>query len=179
LGFDRLHDFAFLAMQDYNLNHKSDWYGHFRNGERGLQARLFGVTKHYGELHSWKPSKRDAEEMDYPLASILFGMDSAMECYFYMLNALGWAAKPDWFADISNDKSLRAIKPANIWDMTTESPAAGYAAVFPAVQKLWQNNRWLIEFLIDQRDVSKHRHATIHGSALRSLDWYYGTQIFD
>jgi hypothetical protein len=159
--FENLRDFASLAFRECNLGSRNDWFGHFLEGYTGMRARLFAVRHHFREIHAWTPHVRDTEEMDYHLASILFGMDSTIECCTYALNALGCAVAPAYFLDISVDKKLKDINPFNILGTPSKSPLSGYTAVFPDVQRYWQERRDLLVAIIEQHDVSKHRKATI------------------
>lgn len=139
-----------------------------------MRARLLGVKQHYAELHAWKSTTRSTEEMDYHLASVLFNMDSAIECCIFLLNALGWAASRPDFRDVSEDDGLANIRPGDVFGGVSKAgnpktPLPGYLKVFPAVQKYWQKNSGLIGFIMEQHDVSKHRTATItSGGELRT-----------
>ena len=75
-------------------------------------------------------------ETEYHVASALFGMDSA-----YALNALGFAAAPTAFKDVTNRKDLSKINPRDILGSPTSnpprSPLDGYSLVFPTTQATW------------------------------------------
>ena len=92
--FEALDQLALLARQDYNLGGAGDWFGEFRGGLYGFYGRLHGVQIHYSEVHAWLPRARIPTDTEYQLTTILFQMDSALECLTFALNALGWAAQP-------------------------------------------------------------------------------------
>lgn len=177
LGFDlsaldELHDFVHEVALRYNAGFEKQpinvelvgWHGHFVAGELGLKVRLFGVSEHYRLIHAWIPKERTSEEIDYHLATILFGMDSAIECCTFVLNALGWAVLPSEFLNVNDDNALRNITPDNIVG-AGKKKISGYAKVFPRVEALWNapHNKWLLGFIFEQHNASKHRQATIVG----------------
>ena len=162
--FESLDQLALLACQDYNLGGEGDWFGEFRGGLYGFYARLYGVQSHYSEVHAWLPRVRTPTETEYHLASIMFQMDSALECFTFALNALGWAVMPSGFCDVTDEKALRSINPLKILgDSTRNPPMPGYAAIFPSFQTLWQSQRHLIGRIRDLHDVSKHRQTILVG----------------
>lgn len=171
--FELFDELALLARQDYNLGGAGDWFGAFRGGLYGFYARLYGVQRHYSEVHAWLPRVRTPVETEYHLASILFQMDSALECLTFALNALGWAAMPSGFWDVTDGRKLRRISPLDILgDLTLTPPLApkpGYTAIFPSFQALWQGQARLISQIRDLHDVSKHRR-TIYVGGKRRLD---------
>lgn len=169
-SFDQL---TLLARQDYNLGGAGDWFGAFRGGLYGFYARLYGVQRHYSEVHAWLPRVRTPAETEYHLASILFQMDSALECLTFALNALGWAARPSEFWDVADGRALRRISPLDILGDSTRTPPLapkpGYTTIFPSFQTLWQSEGRLIGQIRDLHDVSKHRQ-TIYVGGQRRLD---------
>jgi hypothetical protein len=168
--FEELDQLALLANQDYNLGGAGDWFGNFRGGLYGFYSRLYGVQRHYADVHAWLPNVRigDAE---YHLTSILFHLDSALECLTFALNALGWIVMPSGFRDVADAKALRRISPADILGDPSRSPPvvplAGYQNVFPEVQRTWQSKTQLISKVRDLHDVSKHRQTIYLGGQLR------------
>jgi hypothetical protein len=154
-----LDQFGLLATQIYNLGNRRNWFYYFRAGAQAVDSRVYGIELHYHELHAWLPKRRNRAETEYHLASLLFNMDSVVECFVYMMNALGYAADPPSFKDITDEKALRAIAPRNVIGDATHPPIVGYARFFPNVQTLWNDNRALIELIMEQHDVSKHRFA--------------------
>jgi hypothetical protein len=168
--FDQL---ALLGHQDYNLGGTSDWFGAFRGGLYGFYARLYGVQRHYSEVHAWLPRVRTPAETEYHLASILFQMDSALECLTFALNALGWVAMPSGFWDVTDGRALRRISPLDILGDPTRvpplAPKPGYTTIFPSFQALWQSEGQLIGQIRDLHDVSKHRQ-TIYVGGRKRLD---------
>jgi len=175
-SFDRL---ALLVRQDYNLGGTGDWFGEFRNGLYGFYARLYGVQHHYSEVHAWLPRVRIPTETEYHLASTLFQMDSALECLTFAVNALGWAAMPSGFRDVTDEGALRRISPLDILGDSTrptpDRPQPGYASIFPSFQVLWQSQVRLIGQIRDLHDVSKHRRSIFVGGKRRldSPDGFY------
>lgn len=167
--FESLDQLALLARQDYNLGGAGDWFGEFRGGLYGFYARLYGVQRHYSEVHAWLPRIRTPAETEYHLASILFQMDSALECLTFALNALGWAGMPSGFRDVTDAAQLRWNSPKDILGKSTKPPPTDYATVFPTLHGLWQGQAPLIDKITDLHDVSKHRQ-TIYVGGKRRLD---------
>ena len=85
-SFEMLDELALLARQDYNLGGAGDWFSEFRGGLNGFYSRIYGVKRQYLEVHEWIPRARLPVETEYHLASILFHMDSALECLTFGLN---------------------------------------------------------------------------------------------
>lgn len=106
-AMEALDQFALLASQSYNLGDPGAWFGSFRGGYQGFNVRLYAVENHYAELHAWHLRRRWHLEQEYQLASILFGLDSALECFVFAMNAFGYAARPAEFVDITSHKALR------------------------------------------------------------------------
>lgn len=169
-ALDRL---ALLGRQDYNLGNAGDWFGRFRGGLYGFYARLYGVQRHYSEVHEWLPRLRTPSETEYHLASIFFQMDSALECFTFALNALGWATMPSGFRNVMDAGELRCISPLDVLGNPTRTPPVppklGYTSMFPSFQTLWQSHVKLISQIRNLHDVSKHRQ-TIYVGGQRRLD---------
>ena len=169
--FQALDQLALLARQDCNLGDVGDWFAEFRGGLYGFYARLYGIQRHYFEVHAWLPRVRIPTETEYHLASILFQMDSAFECFTFALNALGWVAMPTGFRDVTDAKALRRISPLDILGDPTKTPPLapipGYAQVFPTMQGAWQSDAKLIGHIRDLHDVSKHRRTVFVGGQAR------------
>lgn len=163
-SFRSLDTFALLADQKYNYGDIGDWFGAFRGGLYGFYSRLHGVEVHYSEVHAWLPPRIRITDTEYHVTTILFHMDSALECLTYALNALGWVANRAEFRDIANAAQLRRISPADI----LKPSMPGYATLFPTLQRLWQAESSLIERIEELHDVSKHRHMVYKGGKLRS-----------
>ena len=168
-----LDEFGLLATQEYNLGDAGNWFYYFRSGIQGLDARLYGVALHFYEVHAWRPRIRTHTETEYHLSSIFFNMDSAIECFVFAMNALGAAAEPNLFLDVSDYGKLTRIAPANIlgkWDNSgtqTRAPFPGYEKYFPELQKYWQNQREFLDLITEQHDVSKHRSRILAGGSIR------------
>lgn len=165
-GGNQLDDFALLARQDYNLGKRDDWFGHFRGGLHGFYSRLTGASIHYANMHQWLPIPQ-ATLIEYNLASFFFNADSALECFVYALNALGYAAEPTLFSDITEPKKLRKIAPWNIAGDEGNKPLAGYDKYFPLVKEEWIRNEVLVRKIVDLHDVSKHRRTIYRGGMSR------------
>ena len=123
-SYATLDELALLARQDYNLGNKGDWFTHFRWGKNGLFARLLGIRLHYYQIHSWELIESLAQSAtsyyvlesslyqmtEYHFSTILFNMDSAIECTVFTLNALGYAANSEQFKDVTNENELKKIR---------------------------------------------------------------------
>jgi hypothetical protein len=162
--FEALDAFALLARQDYNLGSSGDWFGEFRGGLYGFYARLSGVANHYKDVHAWLPRPRGPTETEYHLAGLLFCSDSAIECFTFALNALGYAAHRSGFRDITDASALRKISPR---DISGNIPQSGYSEVFPNLQAHWKSNAELIATMQELHDVSKHRQTIYTGGRMR------------
>ena len=97
---------------------------------------------------------------------MLFCMDSAIECFVFMLNALGHAVDRSGFRDISSDRDLRRISPDDILG-ANKPERAGYARLFPELQSHWKNKNDLIQLIFENHDVTKHRHQALVGGKYR------------
>lgn len=160
----QLDRFALLAEQTYNLGNRGDWFGYFRGGLHGFYSRIYGVVRHYEEIHRWAPRPTMPE---YHLASIFFNMDSALECFVFLMNALGNSVAPDQFLDITDAQALRQVAPSNILGKGEQPPLAGYGQYFPSLQTHWQTHGELLQTVVEQHDVSKHREMIYFGGRLR------------
>ena len=168
LGSGRqLDNFALLARQDYNLGGRGDWFGCFRGGLYGFYARLHGVTVHFHNVHVWQLNARPPIETEFHISSILFNMDSAIECFAFAINALGNAVKPEDFLDVTDEKALHRVAPWNITGRDKTPPLPGYKHYFPNLQTLWQSHRDILKTITGQHDVSKHRQTIYERGKLR------------
>lgn len=168
-GGTRLDDFALLATQEYNLGKNNDWFGHFRGGLYGHYSRLTGASIHYANMHQWLPVPQ-INLIEYNLASFFFNADSALECFAYALNALGYAAEPALFCDITKASELKKVAPWNIVGNKGNKgnkKLAGYGKYFPLVQQEWARNETLLKKIVDLHDVSKHRRTIYRGGQAR------------
>jgi hypothetical protein len=169
-AYEELDKFALLADQDYNLSNRGDWFNHFRGGIYGLYARVQGVQIHYYKVHSWDLEIKNPSMTEYHVSSILFNMDSAIECMVFALNALGYIASSDKFFDVTNEKELAKISPANILGKPPEYKTylQEYDIYFPSLRQFWNENRYLIHIISEQHDVSKHRSTIYAGGKSRN-----------
>ena len=170
--FDAVDELALLARQDYNLGGIGDWFGEFRGGLYGFYARLYGIERHYCEVHEWLPLARTPTDTECHLTTILFQMDSALECLAFAVNAFGWAVMPDGFRDVTDGNALRKVGPIDILgDSRSQPPRApleGYLRIFPTFTNAWQREASLIAQIQDLHDVSKHRQTIYRGGKLRA-----------
>ena len=179
--FNDLESFARLANHKDNLGDKGDWLNHFLWGLDGLLARILGVEIHYYQIHSWElvalpgiPYQIVESHLykvtEYHLSTILFNMDSGIECMVYTLNALGYAADLTLFKDVTNEKELKRIRPSNILAERPDNRkelVSGYDKYFPLLKSYWLENRDFILTISNQHDVSKHRSAIFEGGKRR------------
>lgn len=164
---EQLDKLALLACQEYNLGNRGDWFGCFRSGLHGFYARIYSVQIHFFEVHTWIARVRPPTETEHHVSTILFGMDSALECFVFALNGLGFALKPSEFLDISDAKALRQISPWNILGGKVRPSLTGYSSAFPTLQQYWFGNQKMIQTISEQHDVSKHRAAVFSGGQAR------------
>ena len=163
-NFYKLDGHALLTCQKYNLGNESDWFGTFRGGLYGFYARIHGVQIHYDALYNWLPPRsRGPVDSDYHLSSIFFSMDSAIECLTFAMNALGFAAFPDAFKDVTDSRRLREVSPDNVTGRERKALVSGYEKLFPETQKHWQKQQPLLNRIIELHDVSKHRTTIYRG----------------
>ncbi len=164
-NFNKLDEkFALLACQDYNYWNANDWFWSFRWGLFWFYSRIYGVKIHYDSVHAWLPIPRNSTE--YELSSILFNMDSAIECLVFALNSLWNIKDTRFFYDISDENQLRKINPNNIiWVKSLP----WYTSIFSETQSFWKENKSLINIITELHDVSKHRE-TIYQGWLSRLD---------
>jgi len=172
-AFKQLDRFAQLACQVYNLGDDTQWFNTFRSGLNGFYLRLYGVATHYQDVHTWIPRVRHPFETEYHMTSVLFNMDSSLECLVFALNALGYAAAPHGFRSVTDRKELQHVLPRDIIGTVKENgirdQLLGYEKVFPTIRKYWMEKRALIDAICELHDVSKHRQ-TIYMGGKKSTD---------
>ena len=171
--FEELDEFALLATQDYNLGNKPEWFGCFRGGLYGFYARVFGIGEHFRLLHAWLPPRPQfPEDTEYHLSSALYNMDSAVECLTFAFNALGFAALPKAFRDVTKRDELRKISPWDIPGILSAQPSKpqldGYSKLYPTLQSHFAKNSAFLRSIFDLHDISKHRETLYEGGQLRS-----------
>jgi hypothetical protein len=134
------------------------------------------VDRGYTQLHQFQA---DAEKggvnpnewvitCESHAAVIFFGMDSAIECFVFTLNAIGCLKPPGYFCDITNARELRQIGPRNILggDPTDKhNPKPGYQKFFPRVVACWKTHQPLLSKIFEYHDASKHRSAVATGGS--------------
>lgn len=128
-----------------------NWRFYYRSARDGYLGRFWAIDE---ELSRVNEPYRVSEHwrMEHRVATLFFTLDSALECSVFALNALGWAMHPEGFRDVGT--GLGAVRP---WDPKREE---GYVHVFPQVRatflECWDD---LLQVVIDNHVVSKHRHA--------------------
>lgn len=86
---------------------RGNWFFTFRRSMSGVTSRLYGLSRHYEGVHEWYMRfPHPTIEIEYHVASILFSMDSAIECFTYALNALGNGIEPTAFHDVTDAGAL-------------------------------------------------------------------------
>lgn len=147
----------------------SNWLLLYRDGLRGMLARIIEVDRHYAGVVRTLSNPPDnpnewAVNVDRHTAGLLFGMDSSLECFVFAFNALGYARSPEDFWNIADTKELRRIGPAGYpRPRRPRIPQGRLRQVLPKVQQSWTKNRTLIEAIFEYHDVSKHRAAVVTG----------------
>jgi hypothetical protein len=170
-NYQELDRYALEAHQDNNLGNRGNWFFNFRGGLFGFYSRLYGVKIHYDIMHAWLPIPR-ITDTEYHLSSCFFNMDSAIECLTFALNAIGYAISPKHFRDITSNYILKKISPKDIIGYENKKnrkdvPPPGYENFFPNLHKLWQSHEGLINTIMEQHDVSKHRETIYVGGQCR------------
>lgn len=182
-SYNTLEAFGRVANKKENLGDKGEWLTEFLWGMDGLRARLLGVQIHYYQIHSWElieslvlaTTSYSALESsiyqmtEYHFSTILFNMDSAIECLIFTLNALGYAANPDKFKNVTDKNELSQIALWNVFGRRNEIELVkGYNKYFPTFKKYWIQNRNLLDKISEQHDVSKHRSTIFEGGTRRT-----------
>jgi hypothetical protein len=163
----KLDDFALLADQPYNLGDKGDWFGCFRGGLYGMYGRLYGVQFHHKVIHTWESKLTQMCQVDFHVSSLLFNMDSALECFTFGLNALGWIVEESQFKCVISEADLKKINPINVVGNANKPPVPGYEKYFPTLQSHWKQSIKIIDKIMEHHDVSKHRESVVSGGMLR------------
>jgi hypothetical protein len=151
----------------------TDWRILFVDGLRGFAARLTTITKSLGSLD--RPFQTPADNLvpeqwaidtDRLIAEVFFGMDSALECFVFAMNAIGFVKSQADFCDITTDAGLKQIKPENIHCESGDkkNPRPGYLKYFPRIAAYWKSHQSLIAEIMSYHDVSKHRSCIVHSA---------------
>jgi hypothetical protein len=152
------------------------WRILFQDGLRGFVARITTVMQ--GLLRLDAPFQVPADQLvpeqwaidtDRLTGEIFFGMDSAIECFVFAMNAVGYLKSPAGFCDITTPAGLKRIRPDNMVNNNPgdkRNPLPGYAAVFPRIVAHWARNQPLIAEIMEYHDVSKHRSCIVFGATL-------------
>lgn len=167
--------FGLTACQRDNYGNNPNWFYPFRGGLNGFHTRMEGAKYHYRMLHEWLPQPRWPQEFEYHLSSFFFNADSAVECLAFALNALGYAAFREEFLSISDEASLRRIRPQLLLsDLPvlgrSHAQPTGFSRVFSNTCALWRSRLSLLQQIFEQHDVSKHRHMIYVGGSGRTED---------
>jgi len=150
-----LDQFALTVNQPYNFGNAGNWFFSFRGGLYGVMSRLRGLQQHSLSLHEWRMNTT-VQTHEHDIAVMLFCMDSAIECFVFMLNALGQAVDKSLFRDVTSEKTLQRINPDDILGSKRDA-LAGYAKYFPTLQAAWQSQRGLFAAIFENHAVTKHR----------------------
>jgi hypothetical protein len=150
------------------------WRILFVDGLRGFAARITTVMQ--GLLRLDEPLQVPADHLnpeqwaidsDRLIGEIFFGMDSAIECFVFAMNAAGYLKAPTAFCDITTPEGLKRIRPDNIVSCNPndkKNPLSGYATVFPRIVAHWSKHLPLIAEIMEYHDVSKHRSCIAFGA---------------
>lgn len=178
--YDALWDLGGKLAMNPAVGDHDNWLLTYRDGLRGMLARILAVDRHFVLLHQYQHQAETIQgnpnewalECEYHAAVILFGMDSSLECFVFAVNALGFAKSPNEFCSITDPTSLRQVSPTNILggDPTDKrNPRPGYQQLFPRVVALWKKNEHLLSTIFEYHDVTKHRSAVAQGGRLGEL----------
>jgi len=118
-------------------------------------SRMRGRQQHSLSLHQWR-FESSVQSHEHDIAVMLFCMDSAIECFVFMLNALGQAAEKAAFRDVTSEKTLQRINPDDVLGVK-RAALEGYAKYFPTLQATWQRQAALFAIIFENHDVTKHR----------------------
>jgi len=164
---EELDNFALLASQDYNLGNAGNWFFSFRGGLYGFHSRMNGLEQHRRLVYEWHTAAL-LDMHEHNIATMLFCMDSAIECIVFALNALGQAKDRASFRDVTDSAALRNISPRDVTGSPSSRPLPGYLSLFPTFQAHFVANSDLITLIMDNHDVSKHRQQIIYTGIMRS-----------
>lgn len=164
---DQLDDLALLVCQKYNFGNDGNWFFSFRMGLQGVRSRRVGIELHRPLVYEWvRGHNRDHHE--HHIATMLFCMDSALECLVFSLNALGQAVDATQFRDIRDEADLRRVSPRDVTGPGKDCPLSGYSTFFPRFQRHLLAAGDLLQIIVDNHDVSKHRQHSFSGGTLRN-----------
>jgi len=124
-----LDQFALTVNQPYNFGNAGNWFFSFRGGLYGVMSRMRGLQQHSLSLHQWRMGT-SVQTHEHDIAVMLFCMDSAIECFVFMLNSLGQAVDKAAFREVSSEKTLQRINPDDILG-AKRAALDGYAKVLP------------------------------------------------
>jgi hypothetical protein len=96
---DELIEIAFRARE--KCGNRGSWFTYFNRSMDGLRARIYGLKRHYNCLQSMSNiihetleigplTEDDIIKLDHHVSDILFNLDSAIECFVFALNAIGY-----------------------------------------------------------------------------------------
>jgi hypothetical protein len=154
---DELDRTARAAAKPANYGDRVHWELQWGSAFLAVRSRCFATERHYHDLHAWVPRLGCIEEVETQVATLLFSMDSAVECLAYGLNAVGNGIAPAGFRDCTSARALRSVSPAIVVGSEGKKPVPGFADVFPSFQAHWIAERAFLSQLTDCHDVSKHR----------------------
>lgn len=172
--YNALWDLGGRLVTDPKVGNRDNWLLTFRHGLRGMLARLITVDRSYVQLHEVQSTNPNewGEVAESHAAVVFFGMDSAVECFVFAMNAVGFLKSRGDFCDITDAKALRQINPKNILggDPTdSRNPKPGYQKFFPRVVAHFKASEKLLATIFEYHDVSKHRSAVISGGSAGTI----------
>lgn len=177
--YDAFWDLSGKVVMDPKFGDHDNWLLTFRDGLRGMRARITALDREYLALHRFQqafPEDGNSNEWDISCEShaglVFFAMDSTIECFVFALNAIGFAQSKSDFCDITDPKALRQVSPKNILgggSSDNQNPRPGYQRHFPRTVAHFKANETLLARIFEYHDVSKHRSAISTGGGVGTL----------
>ena len=177
--YNALWDLSGIVVMDPKFGDHDNWLLTFRDGLRGMLARITALDREYVALHRFQhafPADGNPNEWGIGCEShaglIFFAMDSTIECLVFALNAIGFAKSKSDFCDITDPMALRQISPKNILGGSSsdkQNPRPGYQRHFPRLVAHFKANEALLARIFEYHDVSKHRSAISAGGGVGTL----------
>jgi hypothetical protein len=159
---NELDDVAHAAS--LRFGNDGNWFLSFRLATYAVLARQRGADTSHRLLTQWLPGL-PLTDHEQELAVCCFCMDSAIECWVFALNALGYGVLPASFLDIRDEGALRRISIENV---IGKRPIEGWTELYPSVSQLWKAGEDRLRLIMNNHDVSKHRHSNFWGGTLRN-----------
>jgi len=138
---------------------QGQWFLSWRMAAQAARVRIGGASSTFRTLTEWVPGL-PMWNPEHEVAVCLFLMTSAMECWTFALNALGFGLSPAQFYDIRKESDLKQVSARLLLD---RRPHRGFQETFPGVMALWRDHSSSLEVIFDNHSVSKHRHMGLTG----------------